>query len=161
MSGVYHLLPHESSGRHVLQYLDHAAIFVLIAGTITPVHAILFRGPWRWAPLLVIWMIATVGITLKMIYFSDIPENLGTAIYLLMGWLGIVSMILVWSRWGFGIVQPLIRGAFLYTFGAGFEFLKAPVILPGVLGPHELFHFAVLGGITYHWAFVRRISTLP
>src|SRR5207253_742757 len=64
MSGVYHLLDFGGSARAVLQRLDHGAIFVLIAGTFTPPHIILFRGPGRWGMLLLIWGAAAAGITL-------------------------------------------------------------------------------------------------
>ncbi len=157
MSGVYHLLPIESQGRAVLQRLDHAAIFILIAGTFTPVHTILFSGFWRWAPLVVIWSIAIAGITLKSIFFSQIPEVLSTSIYLGMGWLGIVSGILIVAEQGLQFIQPLFGGALFYSVGAGIDLIKEPTIIPGVIGPHEIFHVAVLLGVAYHWRFIKRI----
>src|SRR3954453_22022864 len=76
MSGVYHMLP-DSTGRMVVQRLDHAAIFFLIAGTFIPVHYILFRGWKRWVPLTVVWICAIAGATLKSIFFNDLSEFLG------------------------------------------------------------------------------------
>src|SRR4051794_4002693 len=58
MSGVYHMLPFEGAPRAVLERLDHSAIFVLIAGTFTPAHGLLFRGWQRWLPLVLIWSAA-------------------------------------------------------------------------------------------------------
>jgi len=158
MSGVYHLLPAGSAGKAVLQRLDHAAIFVLIAGTFTPLHAILFRGALRWIPLALIWTIAVAGIILKTAFFSQIPEFISIGTYLGMGWLGAFSGILIYWRWGFNVVLPLFEGAMVYTIGSIFEFLKQPVIISGVLGPHELFHVTVLFGIAYHWKFVHHIA---
>ena len=76
LSGTYHLLSPGTGGRAVLQRLDHAAIFVLIAGTFTPLHFILFRGAWRWATLLILWASATAGVTLKSVFFGDTSECL-------------------------------------------------------------------------------------
>lgn len=158
MSGVYHLLPNGGRAKLVLQRLDHAAIFVLIAGTFTPLHAILFNGRLRWIPLATIWSLAVVGIVFKTIFFSEMPEYLGVAAYLGMGWLGIISGIYVYFQWGFALVVPLLQGAIIYTTGSLFEFIKEPVIITGVVGPHELFHLAVLIGIAYHWKFVRDLA---
>src|SRR5574342_331533 len=71
LSGTYHLLAPGTAGREVLQRLDHAAIFALIAGSFTPVHAILFRGAWRWGMLTLIWGAAIAGMTLKTLNFSS------------------------------------------------------------------------------------------
>jgi channel protein (hemolysin III family) len=101
MSGVFHLLEEQGVSRAVLQRLDHAAIFALIAGTFTPVHSILFKGFWRWGFLLLIWTLAIIGITLKSIYFNDFAEWLGLMFYLGLGWLGILSAYLTHRLHGF------------------------------------------------------------
>ena len=160
MSGVFHLLEHESLGRAVLQRLDHAGIFGLIAGTFTPVHVILFKGFWRWGILLLIWLLAITGITLKSIFFNEMAEWLGLVFYLGLGWLGILSAYLTHRLHGYKIIKPLIYGALAYTLGASLEFLRLPIVIPGVIGPHELFHLAVLAGIAWHWQFVRNLLTL-
>src|SRR4029077_13391640 len=64
LSGVYHLLTPETAARSVLLRLDHAAIFVLIAGSFTPVHAVLLRERWQWHLLALIWGAAIIGLTL-------------------------------------------------------------------------------------------------
>ncbi len=160
MSGVFHLLEPQSPGRAVLQRLDHAGIFVLIAGTFTPVHYILFSGFWRWGFLLLIWALAITGITLKSIYFTDFAEWLGLMFYLGLGWSGILSAFLTHRLYGFAIIRPLILGALAYTVGASLEFLRLPIVIPGVIGAHELFHIAVLAGIAWHWQFVTDLIRL-
>lgn len=157
MSGVFHLLELEGLSRMVLQRLDHAGIFALIAGTFTPVHTILFTGFWRWGFLLIVWSIAIAGITLKSIFFNDLAEWVGLAAYLGLGWLGILSALLTHRLHGFLIIKPLLYGALAYTLGASLEFLRYPVIISGVLGPHELFHIAVLAGLAWHWVFIRNL----
>lgn len=160
MSSVFHLLEHDSIGRAILQRLDHAGIFGLIAGTFTPVHGILFKGFWRWGILFLIWALAITGITLKSIFFNDMAEWLGLVFYLGLGWVGILSAYLTHRLHGFTIIKPLIYGALAYTTGASLEFLRLPIVIPGVIGPHELFHIAVLFGIGWHWQFVKNLILL-
>ena len=161
MSGTYHLLSHESAARVVLRRLDHAAIFTLIAGTFTPLHCILFNGPSRWGMLLFMWSMAAIGITLKTVFFNDVPNWLGLSFYLILGWAGLVSGGVLWRRYGYAFVRPLAWGGIAYTAGALFDFMKRPTIIPGVLGPHELFHIAVLVGIGLHWQFIDQIAARP
>jgi channel protein (hemolysin III family) len=154
MSGVYHMLPRGSGGWLVLERLDHAAIFVLIAGTFTPVHGILFQGPGRWGPLLLIWALAATGITLKTIFLRDFSETLSLSLYLGMGWIGIFSAYVMARRYGLRFLAPLVWGALAYTGSAILEFLRWPILLPGVINSHELFHLGVLVGVAYHWLFI-------
>jgi channel protein (hemolysin III family) len=154
VSGVYHLLTPGYAGRAVMLRLDHAAIFGLIAGTFTPVYTILFRGLERWATLLFVWGVAAAGITLKTIFFTDVPEGLGVALYLGFGWVGLYSGTLLARRYGLRFIGPLAWGAAAYTIGAVLEFLYWPRLLDGVVGPHELFHLFVLAGTGCHWRFV-------
>ena len=160
MSGVFHLLEQQNAGRTVLQRLDHAGIFALIAGTFTPVHVILFSGFWRWGFLILIWVLAIAGITLKSIYFNELAEWIGLVAYLGLGWMGILSAYLTHRLHGFTIIKPLIYGALAYTIGASLEFLRLPVVITGVLGSHELFHIAVLAGLAWHWQFIRDLLVL-
>ncbi len=156
MSGVYHILSKGGMASLVLQRLDHAAIFVLIAGTITAVHTIFFSGWMRWGMIGAIWVVAAASITLKTVFFSSIPEWAGLLLYLALGWVGLVSGVALFRRFGFSYIRPLVYGGLAYTFGALFEYLRQPWLIPGVVGPHELFHVAVLAGIGFHWAFVYR-----
>jgi len=158
VSGAYHSLQTGSASREVLQRLDHATIFVLIAASFTPVHAILFRGPWQWGMLAGIWALACAGIALKILYFSEIPERVWLGIYLGLGWLGVLSWTTLWRRHGFPFVRVALWGGLAYTLGALADFLRWPVLVPQVLGPHEVFHLAVLAGIAFHWGFIHSIA---
>jgi channel protein (hemolysin III family) len=159
LSGAYHLLAPETAGREVLKRLDHAAIFGLIAGSFTPVHAILFRGAWRWGMLAGIWGAAIAGLTLKTVNFAATPEWAGLLMFLGLGWMGAISVVALARRYGLGFVLPLIWGGLAYTAGAVAEFLRWPQLLPGIVGPHEIFHVAVLAGIAWHWAFILGIAS--
>lgn len=159
VSGTYHLSAQNSEFRDVLRRLDHAAIFVLIAGSFTPVHAILFRGPWRWGMLAGIWALALAGLTLKTVYFTAIPEGFGLALYLGFGWLGAASWVAIVRRFGFRFARPVLWGGLAYTLGALTDFLRWPVPIPGLVGAHELFHLAVLAGLSFHWMFIRSFAS--
>lgn len=158
VSGTYHLLPAGSASRDVLQRLDHAAIFVLIAASFTPPHVILFRGAMRWGMLALVWGAAVAGVVLKTVFFASVPEWLGLAMYLGLGWLGVISAAALARRYGWRAIRPILWGALAYTAGAVFEFLRWPVLLPGLVGPHEIFHIAVLAGISWHWTFILRVA---
>ncbi|MBS0262858.1 MAG: hemolysin III family protein [Planctomycetes bacterium] len=153
MSAGYHML-WPGTARDVMRQLDIAAVFVLIAGTITPVHAILDRGIQRWGSLLLVWSLAIVGITLRTVYADRISSEIGIAIFLLFGWGGLISCLLLWKRFGFEFVQPMIWGGLSYTVGAVCLSLHWPILLPRFIGPHELWHVAVLMGLALHWKFV-------
>lgn len=153
MSGVFHMLPHDTTGRAVLQRLDHASIFVLIAGSFTAPHSILFRGRRRWGVLFLVWALAATIIPLKMVYFDRLSEPLGLALYLGMGWIGLYTGLLVWRMYGPVLLIPLMLGGLSYTAGALLEFARWPNPIPGVVHAHELFHLAVIGGVACHWWF--------
>ncbi len=158
MSGVYHLLEPGGTARLVLQYLDHAAIFTLIAGTFITAHGILFTGVWRWGMVVLMLAVIATAIPLVMVYFSDMPEWLSLTLYLTMGWLGVISGVKLWRRFGYRFIRFLLWGGIAYSIGAVAEFMRQPVLMEGVFGPHEFFHVAVLVGLACHWIFVWQIA---
>jgi len=158
MSGVYHMMVRGDTSRQVMERLDHGAIFLLIAGTFTPVHGLLFRGWLRWIPLILIWAAAITGITLKTIFFEDVTEWLGLSLYLTLGWVGMGSAVLLARRYGFTFIRPLLLGGLAYSLGGIMEFRGTPIIVPGWVHSHELFHLAVLLGALIHWGFIWRIA---
>jgi channel protein (hemolysin III family) len=158
MSGVYHMLVNGGTARAVMGRLDHNAIFVLIAASFTPAHGILFRGWLRWGPLIFIWAIAVTGITLKTIFFDDLPEAVGLGMYLGMGWLGALSGTLLAVRYGYHFIRPLLWGGIAYSVGGIMDGMRWPTVLPGVIRPHEVFHVAVLIGAILHWQFAMQFA---
>jgi channel protein (hemolysin III family) len=95
---------------------------------------------------------------LKTVYFDAMPPWLGLLMYLGLGWMGVVSAAAIARRFGVRFILPLVWGALAYTIGALADFLGWPVLVANVVGPHELFHLAVLAGISFHWAFISRIA---
>lgn len=158
MSGTFHLLEPGGEPREVLLRLDHAAIWVLIAGTLTPIHQILFRGFWRSGFLAILWTASIAGLVLKTIFFTEFSEGIGLLLYLGIGWLSGVSIVLIGRTRGWTYAWPIIYGGLAYTIGAVLEFNRFPTLIPGVVGPHELFHLAVMAGVAIHWRFIHKIA---
>ncbi len=156
-SATYHALP-EGTARTIFRRLDHAAIFILIAGTFTPIHTILFRGPLRWGVLAFIWTAAAAGVAVKTIFFNAIPDWLGIAAYVAMGWVGALTMVVLLKRHNARYVSPLVLGGLAYTAGALCELTNQPTLIAGVMGPHEVFHLAVLVGLGSMWLFIWRTT---
>jgi channel protein (hemolysin III family) len=161
LSGITHLIGRNGLGHSVLQRLDHAAIFILIACSFTPIHIILFRGKQRWIVITVVWTVAFFGILLKTMYFESIPPPVGTAIYIAMGWIGLYSWLAVVRRYGFEFAQPIMWGGIAYTIGGLLDSVHWPILVSGVIQWHEVFHIAVLIGLGCHWAFVYSIANRP
>jgi hemolysin III len=157
-SGTYHLLSPAGTARKVMRVLDHAAIFVLIACSFTPPHVILFRGVGRWGMLLLVWSFAAVAITIRAVYFDRMPQTLLLALYLGMGWIGLISGVALWRRRGFAFIAPIFWGGIAYSIGALMEHWRWPMLIPGVIQPHEVFHVAVLVGLALHWSFIYSIA---
>ena len=156
ISGLYHALPLGSAARAFMQRMDHAAIFLLIAGSFTPLLLDNFHGLERALLTIVVWVCALSGVALKVFFFHAIPQSAGLAMYLGLGWFGVVVGGLAARR--FGIVQllPLLYGGLLYTVGALSDFLKWPMLLSGVVRPHEVFHFFVVAALAVHWVWIAK-----
>ncbi|MGH7298026.1 MAG: PAQR family membrane homeostasis protein TrhA [Polyangiaceae bacterium] len=152
-SSAYHLVPSGEALRRRLRKLDHAAIFLMIAGTCTPVFWRAFDGGTRTAMLCGIWSVAAAGIVFRLVWLSA-PRLLYTVMYLGMGW-----MFLVEAPSGFralpGTVLALVlAGGVTYTAGAVVYALKRPDPFPPVFGFHEIWHLLVLGGSALHYAAI-------
>jgi channel protein (hemolysin III family) len=156
-SGIFHVLARDTAARDVLQVVDHAGIFFLIAATYTPIHIIEFKGLMRWGVLAAVWSAAVAGIVLKSVFFTGFPQWIGLMLYLGLGWVGLISATALYRLVGLVPLRPLIGGALAYTIGAVLEFAKVPTFLSGVVGPHEIFHLFVLMGVAMHWTYIRRI----
>jgi channel protein (hemolysin III family) len=159
LSGVYHMMVRGGTARLVMERLDHGAIFLLIAGTCTPALGLLFRDPVRWGLLLLVWTTTITAITLKTIFFHDLPEWLGLSFYLALGWFGFIPAVYLGRHHGFAFIKPLLLGGVIYSVGATLEYHNFLVLIPGIAGPHEVFHLAVLVAALFHWLFVWQIAT--
>ncbi len=158
LSGVFHMFEPGFTPSRVMIRLDVAAIFLLIAGTFTPLHSILFRGWKRWGILIPLWVMAITGITLRSIFFDSLPIVWGTVIFLLMGWVGFYSTLLAYKDYGRRAAAPIILGGVFYTIGAVGDLFRWPVIIPMVWGSHVTFHLFVLAGLGVHWYLISQMA---
>lgn len=150
-SAVYH---YSLRGEHVirvLKKLDHSMIYVLIAGSYTPVVLRYMDAPDSYVFLAVIWGIALFGIGAKLLWI-DAPRFLGTILYLLMGWAVVFRFDVVLAMPAPAIAL-LAAGGLAYTVGGVIYILKKPN-LSAVVGFHELFHLFVLAGSLCHYLMV-------
>lgn len=153
MSGIYHALPLGSS-RAIFRRLDYAAIWLVIAGSATPVHILLFKGRWRWGLISVFWGCALTCLVLFEVFFTRLPYWAMLLGYTGVGSLGIISFSRLTASYGWKETTLLFLGGLAYLAGAVIDYIDVPVVIPGVLGPHELFHFFVMIGAVLHWCFI-------
>lgn len=160
MSTLYHLLTVSEKGNTILRKIDHMMIFVLIAGTYTPMCLIPLRGAWGYSLLGTIWGIAIVGIILKMLWF-DAPRWLSTLFYAIMGWLVVIAFVPLCKTVPIRGIAWLAAGGILYSLGAIIYGTKWPDFNLRLIGFHEIFHFFVLSGsFCHYWLMFRYIMYL-
>ncbi len=152
-STVYHLIPSKDKVILFLRKLDHSMIFVLIAGTYTPICLIALTGLWRWGLFSLIWTVAIIGIILKLTWF-ECPRWLSTAFYIVMGWLSIFAISPLSKALPTAALVLLISGGVVYTLGGLIYALKWPKFNLKHWGFHEIFHLFVLGGSFLHYMLV-------
>lgn len=141
-SALYHHVT-EHGKKRILQILDHALIFVLIAGSYTPWLLVNLRGPWGWSLLAAIWGLALGGVVLKTILLPRF-DKLGTVVYVAMGWLVCIAMKpLVESVNAAGIAW-LVAGGLCYTGGVYFYLRR------GLRFGHFIWHLFVMAGSLSH-----------
>ena len=148
-SGAYHSFRGSERGLVWLRKLDHAGIFLLIAGSYTPLAYYGLPGPWRDAVLYGIWGLAVAGVALKVLTMR-LPRWVSTLLYLLMGWLAVALLPQLLRNLPVQAVAWLVAGGLLYTLGAAIYATKAWNPRPGVFGFHEIWHLFVLGGTAAH-----------
>lgn len=144
VSAAYHLFYWSPEATALLRRLDHSNIFLLIAGTYTPLSVALLQGSHRVALLWIIWVGAAIGILINLLW-PTAPRWLSTLIYVVLGWTAIWYLPSFWQAGGPAVVWLILGGGLLYTIGAVVYATKEPNPWPRVFGFHEIFHlFTVL-----------------
>lgn len=152
-STLYHALNLSKRKTEILHKIDHMMIYVLIAGTYTPVCLISLRGIWGWSLFASIWSIAIIGILFKIFWFNA-PRWLSTLFYIVMGWLVVVAFVPLANAVSPRGLVWLVAGGVLYTIGGIIYGTKRPRINLKFFGFHEIFHLFVLGGSMCHFWFM-------
>lgn len=153
VSGVYHGLA-PGPWRTLFRRLDYALIWIVIAGSATPVHILLMTGRWRWGLTAAFWVAALTSLVLIDVYFSRLPYWAIVSAYIGVASLGGISYAHITARYGWKESALLFLGCIAYATGGVIDWLDGPVILTGVFGAHELFHFLVIIGAILHWCFI-------
>ncbi len=146
-SSSYHVFSRSPRARRIMQRLDHSMIYVLIAGTFTPVCLVEMTGAYRWSVLAVVWVGALAGVVLKVFALERFTK-LGFALYLVLGWVGLVMIpVLAGDP---ALLALVLAGGVLYTVGAVLFALQRPRLHPGWFGYHEVWHaFGIAAGALF------------
>jgi hemolysin III len=150
ISALYHALP-RSAAKRVLRLLDHGAIFLLIAGTYTPITLGVLRGVWGWTLLILVWCLAVLGILLKATRGVRHPR-LSMTLYLAMGWLALIAARPLWLHMPVPGILWLAAGGLSYTGGLAFFALER------VRYAHFAWHLCVLAGTACHFVAIVNYS---
>ena len=162
-STLYHCLNTSVRGRIALRKYDHTSIYLLIAGTYTPIclGPLRTQGAWGWVLFGVIWALAAAGIVLTMGWIN-MPRALTATIYIGMGWMAVVAVYPLFQVVGWAGLFWLLAGGIIYTVGGVLYALKWPGRNNPRFGCHEIFHvFIVLGSAAHFFLMYRVVCFLP
>jgi len=142
-STLYHSI-RQPKAKAILKIIDHAAIYLLIAGTYTPFLLVPMRGPWGWSLFGVLWGSALVGIGFK-IFLAGRFTLLSTLVYVGMGWIVLIAIRPLWQSLPLGGILWLAGGGLLYTLGTVFYLCRR------IPFSHAIWHLFVLAGSVCHF----------
>lgn len=149
LASTHYHLARRHSLRKLFRILDHACIYLLIAGTYTPFTLVTLRGEWGWTLFGLVWSLAVLGIGCK-IFWTGRFEVVSTVIYVLMGWLALIAIKPILSQFPPGCIFWVLAGGMTYTVGVIFYALDSRPYL------HTIWHLFVLGGSVCHYIAVVR-----
>jgi len=154
-STMYHSVNLTGAKLKFFKKLDHMMIFVLIAGTYTPVCLIILGGRTGYSLLALVWTIAAVGILIKAVWVTC-PKWFSSLIYIAMGWVCIPVFVPLWNALPKAAFLWLLVGGIIYTIGGVIYALKLPFFNARHkhFGSHEIFHLFVMGGSVCHFIFM-------
>lgn len=151
-SSLYHALHVKEKTLELFRKLDHSMIYVLIAGTYTPICLLVLEGGWKWGLFTTIWSLAAVGIIKKFLWMHA-PRWLSTLFYLGMGWLAVILFPTLIDKLPMAFLIWIGMGGLAYTLGAIIYGIKKPNPIPQWFGHHEIWHLFVMAGTFSHfWA---------
>lgn len=154
-STLHHSISASESVEEMLRTLDYAAIYPLIAGTLTPLSLVFDHGKAvGWIFFGVAWFLAFFGMALTILHFRRLPKWMSMTIYVSLGWLvGLLGLVL-FSEIGSGGIALLALGGVFYTTGGVIFSIEKPNPVPGKFGFHEIWHLFVLCGASSHWCLM-------
>jgi hemolysin III len=153
LSSLYHRGNWSLTPRRWLRALDHAGIFVLIAGTYTAFGLLVLHGPWRWVVLGIVWGGAACAVLVNVAWKSS-PQWLTGVLAIGLGWVGVLVAPQAVGEIGLGGVGLLLAGGLAYTAGAAIFAMRRPNPYPTTFGYHEIFHVLVIAAVACHYVAV-------
>lgn len=159
VSAFYHRLDWSERARRVLKRLDHANIFLLIAGSYTPITVLALPQDKAILLLSLVWGGALVGIGFRVFWISA-PRWLYVPLYVLLGWAAVMFIVDFFTANALMMIL-IIVGGLLYTVGAVIYGLKRPNPFPGKFGFHEIFHTLTLLAFLFHWTAIFLVAVNP
>ena len=152
-SALYHRVTWTPRVRLWMRRIDHAGVYLLIAGTYTPVSLLVLRGAWRPVVLTIVWTGAAAAIVLKFVWVGG-PKWLAAAIGIALGWVAVIVLPQLAERLHPAALVLLIVGGLAYTAGAIIYARRRPDPLPAVFGYHELFHALTIVGVACQYVAI-------
>lgn len=153
VSGLYHRGNWPTRLRRWLRTLDHAGIFVLIAGTYTAFGLLVLDGTWKWVVLGIVWAGAACAVVLNVAW-PAIPKWMSGVLAVALGWVGVVVAPQIVTQIGIGGLALVAAGGIAYTAGAVIFATGRPDPYPATFGYHEVFHVFVIAAVACHYAAV-------
>ena len=151
-SSLYHSVPWRPDWKRRLQRLDHSMIYLVVAGTFTPIAVAGLQGTDVWWCLGLVWSIAVVGIVLKLV-LPGVSTGLSVTLQLGMGWTIIFWIPQIWNSLGLGAIALIVVGGIFYIAGTVIFMTKRPRLFPRTFSHHELFHvFVILASVSHFLA---------
>jgi hemolysin III len=157
-SAAYHRGDWSPSARRWMKRLDHSMIFVLIAGSYTPVAVLALRGPWQTLVLSLVWAGAVVGIAMKIASPDGLQITTAT-LYMALGWLALIALPQIVRGLTTPDVVLMVTGGVLYTLGAIVFASRRPDPRPAVFGYHEIWHAFMVVAAVCHFAMIALVVT--
>lgn len=162
-STTYHWLDLTPRINRILRKLDHSMIFVMIAGSYTPICLIVLRGRTGIFLCALVWSIALIGILLKICWINC-PKWFSSALYITMGWVCVLAFTQIINSLPPAAFGWLLAGGIIYTAGGVIYALKLPIFNARHknFGSHEIFHLFVMGGSACHlFMMYRFVAAMP
>jgi len=157
VSALYHSIPWQERSKLRMRRIDHSMIYLVVAGTFTPIAIASLDGATLAVALATVWGLAITGIFLK-VFHPNVATWLSVTIQLVMGWSALVWMPAIYEDLGLAAVVLILAGGLSYTVGAIIYAMKRPWPFPRIFSYHEIFHVLVILGSALHFAAIYSIA---
>jgi hemolysin III len=159
-SALHHRVTWRERGYRWSRRIDHAGVYLAIAGSYTPFGLLVLGGAWRIVVLAIVWGGALAAILLKFLWV-DAPKWLAAAIAISLGWVAVIVFPQLVDGIGWSGVSLVLAGGLFYTLGGLAYALRRPNPLPGVFGYHEVFHLLVVAAVALQYSVVAFWLVVP